>query len=218
MAPESVLARSAEVRFYDRETEDREAIAARLCAERGAALIPAFDHPDIIAGQGTTGLEVFEQLQARGVDADQLVCCVGGGGLIAGIGLAARALSPSTQVWGAEPEGFDDHARSLTSGRIERNTHRSGSICDALMAEAPGRLTFQLNQRQLSGVGVVSDDEVLAAMRFAFDHLKLVVEPGGAAALAAVLSGKITTAEKTTVVVLTGGNVDPAMYQRALSS
>lgn len=213
-----VTARGAELRLYDREGESREAIAERLCAQSGAALIPSFDHPDIIAGQGTCGLEIFEDLAASGETVQTLVCCVGGGGLIGGINLAAEALSPDTKVYGAEPAGFDDHARSLVSGRRETNVRKSGSICDALLSESPGELTFAINRRRLSGVGVVSDDEALAAVRYAFETLKLVVEPGGAAALAALLSGKIDVGGGTVVVVLTGANVDPAVYARAIGA
>jgi len=211
-----VIARGAELRLYDRESESREEIARALCHESGAALIPSFDHPDIIAGQGTCGLEIFETLTAAGETAQTLICCVGGGGLIGGINLAAEALSPETRVYGAEPEGFDDHARSLVSGKRETNVRKSGSLCDALLSEAPGELTFAINKRRLAGVGVVSDADALAAMRFAFETLKLVVEPGGAAALAALLSGKVEIAGGTVVVVLTGANVDPAVFSRAI--
>lgn len=214
-----VIARGAQLKLYDRETESREAIAKALCADSGRTLIPSFDHPHIIAGQGTCGLEIFETLAARGETADRLVCCVGGGGLIGGINLAAEALSPATEVFGAEPEGFDDHARSLKSGRIERNARKSGSVCDALLSEAPGELTFAINKARLCGVGVITDDQALRAVRFAFEHLKIVVEPGGAAALAAVLSGAVSPVKDgLTVVVVTGGNVDPAVFARALNA
>ena len=212
-----VIARGAELKLYDRETESREALAQAVCEESGRTLIPSFDHPHIIAGQGTTGLEVFEQLAERGERAGRLVCCVGGGGLIGGIHLAAGALSPETETFGAEPDGFDDHARSLVSGQLETNTRKGGSVCDALLSPAPGELTFAINRRRLSGVGVITDDEALAAVRFAFEHLKIVVEPGGAAALAAVLSGKVAPAsDGVTVVVLTGGNVDPEVFAKAI--
>lgn len=212
-----VAARGAELRLYDRESESREAISRALCEETGAALIPSFDHPDIIAGQGTCGLEIFEDLRARDITADALVCCVGGGGLIGGINLAAEALSPQTRVFGAEPEGFDDHARSLKSGRRETNARKSGSVCDALLSERPGELTFAINGRRLAGVGVISDAEALAAVRYAFETLKLVVEPGGAAALAALINRRVEIPEGgTIVVVLTGANVDPAVFAGAL--
>lgn len=211
-----VISRGASVQEYDREHEDREAIAHALCQERGAALIPSFDHPDIIAGQGTTGLEIFQTLSDLNIHADQLVCCVGGGGLIGGINLAAEALSPDTKVYGAEPEAFDDHARSLKSGQREANPRKSGSLCDALLTEMPGQLTFEINKRRLAGVGLVSDQDALDAVKYAFGTLKLVLEPGGAAALAAVLNGQIETAGKTSVVVLTGGNVEPTVFADAI--
>lgn len=214
-----VLARGAELKLYDRETESREALAQRLCEDSGRTLIPSFDHPHIIAGQGTCGLEIFQQLKALDLSAGRLVCCVGGGGLVGGINLAAEALSPKTEVFGAEPDGFDDHARSLASGRLETNARKGGSICDALLSPAPGELTFEINKRRLSGVGVISDAEAMEAVRFAFEHLKIVVEPGGAAALAALLSGRIApAAEGPTIVVLTGGNVDPSVFAQAVGA
>ncbi len=213
---QGVVARGAQLRLYDREAESREAIAGAISAETGATLIPSYDHPDIIAGQGTCGLEVFETLASQGVAADQLACCVGGGGLIGGIGLARGALSPETQVIGVEPDGFDDHARSLAAGHRVPSPRKSGSVCDALLAPEPGELTFALNRHQLARVDVVSDQEALGAVRYAFETLKLVVEPGGAVALAALLSGKLEAANRNTVIVLTGGNVDPAMFARAI--
>ena len=215
---QGVVARGASLTRYDRETESREALANAIAEETGATLIPSYDHPDIIAGQGTCGMEVFETLNAKGVQADQLACCVGGGGLIGGIGLARGALSPKTVIIGVEPEGFDDHARSLAAGRRVPSPRKSGSVCDALLAPEPGVLTFALNRRQLSEVAVVTDEEALAAVRFAFETLKFVVEPGGAVALAALLSGKLETRDKTSVIILTGGNVDPAMFARAISA
>ncbi len=213
-----VLARGAQLRLYDRDTESREAIAQEISAATGAAVIPAFDHPHIIAGQGTAGLEIFETLNDEGLSADRLICCVGGGGLIGGINLAAEALSPQTEIWGAEPEDFDDTARSLASGQRETNARRSGSLCDALLSETPGELTFAINQTRLKGVAVISDEDALRAMRFAFEHLKIVLEPGGAAALAAVLAGRVDVSGGLSVVVLSGGNVEPAVFARALAS
>lgn len=213
---QGVIARGAQLKLYDRERESREDISKAIAKETGATLIPSYDHPDIIAGQGTCGLEIFEALAELGVEADQLTCCLGGGGLLGGIGLAAKALSPDTALYGVEPEGFDDHARSLEAGHRVPSPKKSGSVCDALLAPEPGELTFALNQSQLSGVKVVTDAEALAAVRFAFETLKLVVEPGGAVALASILSCKLDARGRTTVVVLTGGNIDPAMMARAL--
>lgn len=215
---EGVTARGGRVVTYDRASEDREAISRRLCEETGATLVPSFDHFGVIAGQGTCGLEITQQLEELGETADQLVCCVGGGGLIAGINLALTEKAPGIAVYGAEPEGFDDHARSLVSGQRERNARTSGSLQDALLSPAPGELTFAINQPRLQGVGVVSDEEALGAVAFAWRHMKLVIEPGGACALAAILSGKIDAKGKTTIVVATGGNVDAALFAKAISA
>lgn len=214
---DGVRARGGKVITYDRVSEDREAISRQLCDETGATLIPSFDHFGVIAGQGTCGLEIAGQLAERGESADQLVCCVGGGGLIAGINLALAEKAPDIAVYGAEPEGFDDHARSLVSGQRERNARSSGSLQDALLSAAPGAMTFAINQQRLKGIGVVSDEEALRAVQFAWRHLKIVLEPGGACALAAVLSGKIDAKGKTTVVVATGGNVDAPLFARAIA-
>ena len=201
-----------EVVLYDRYGGDREAIARQVAAERGAAVVPSYDHKDIIAGQGTVGLEIIEQCRELGLSPDQVLLCCGGGGLSSGSAIAIKALSPATSVHTVEPEQFDDTARSLREGVRRSNPKTARSICDALQAETPGEMTFAIIQK-LAGEGlVVSDEEVKAAMRFAFRHLKLVVEPGGAAALAAVLTGKIDCKDKTTVAVLTGGNVDPGLF------
>ncbi|HEY0052686.1 MAG TPA: threonine/serine dehydratase, partial [Caulobacteraceae bacterium] len=205
-----VRAFGGQVRMYDRWTESREDIAAEIARERGCVLVPPFDDPYVIAGQGTVGLELFTQ--AGNTVVDQLLCGASGGGLLAGINLAAEAMSPETQAWVVEPAAFDDHRRSLEAG--ERTGHPAGapSFCDALMAPMPGVLTFPVNRERLSGGLTVTDAEVAAAMRFAFSALKLVVEPGGAVSLAAVLSGKIETRDRTTAIVLSGGNVDPALF------
>jgi len=198
--------------LYDRYSGDREAIARQVAAERGAALVPSYDHVHIIAGQGTVGLEIMQQCDERGLRPDQVLISCSGGGLSSGSAVAIKALSPSTAVHTVEPAGFDDTARSLISGRRVANTAPASSICDALLVAMPGEITFGINRR-LAGKGlVVSDAEVKAAMRFAFQHLKLVVEPGGCAALAAVLAGKLQTRDRTTVVVLSGGNVDTELF------
>ena len=216
---EGVLADGARIVAYDRFTESREAIAADISAREGRVVVPSYDDADIIAGQGTAGLEIAQQAAALGASLDHLVCCVGGGGLIAGVGLAMAALSPRTRVWGAEPEGFDDHAVSLARGEVTPHDGKARSICDALLSPAPGEMTFALNRRQLSGVMVVSDDQVRSAMRAAFRQLKLVVEPGGAAALAAVMhQAPRDWAGQTVAVLLTGGNVDPAQFADVISS
>ena len=201
-----------EVVLYDRYSGDREAIARQVAAERGAIVVPSYDHEDIIAGQGTVGLEIVEQCSELGLSPDQVLVCCGGGGLSSGSAIAIKALSPATSVHTVEPEHFDDTARSLREGVRCSNLKTARSICDALLAETPGEMTFAINQ-ELAGEGlVVSDEDVKAAMRFAFSHLKLVVEPGGAVALAAVLTGKTDCKDKTTVAVLTGGNVDADLF------
>jgi threonine dehydratase len=207
----------AEVVTYDRASENREEIAGRHARERGAVIVPPFDHPDIIAGQGTSGLEAIEQAQERGITLDAVLIPAGGGGLTAGNALAFSGRSPATEVHTVEPEGFDDHARSLRSGKRERNAKATGSICDALLSPAPGELTFAINQPRLKAGLVVSEAEVKRAMVFAFETLKLVIEPGGAVGLAAVLAGKIPTQGRTIAVIASGGNVDPGLFAEILS-
>jgi len=201
-----------EVITYDRYTGDREAIARAIAAERGAVVVPSYDHDHIIAGQGTVGLEIAEQTVEAGIVPDQVLICCGGGGLIAGSAVALKARIPDVRVHTVEPEAFDDTARSLAAGHRVSVEPNARSICDALQAHTPGQLTFEIN-RALLGKGLaVSDEEVREAMRFAFRELKLVAEPGGAVALAAVLAGRIETRDRTTVVVISGGNVDFALY------
>jgi threonine dehydratase len=202
---------------YDRWSQDREAICAAVAAERGAVVVPSFDDPGIIAGQGTVGLEIATDAAALGLAPDALYVPASGGGLAAGIGLALSGKSPATRLYTAEPAGLDDHARSLRAGERVANDPAARSICDALLAPTPGRITFALNRRQLSGGVTASDDEVLRAMAFAFNTLKLVVEPGGAVALAALLAGRIDARGKTIVIVLSGGNVEPDLFARALA-
>ena len=209
-----------EVITYDRYTGDREAIARGIAAERGAAVVPSYDHDDIIAGHGTVGLEIAEQSLEMELPADQVLICCGGGGLTAGSAIALQARLPDATVHTVEPEEFDDTARSLELGKRVTVSDSARSICDALQAHTPGKLTFEINRRLLGPGLCVSDDEVRDAMRFAFRNLKLVVEPGGAVALAAVLSGKIETQGRTTAIVLSGGNVDVELFaevQRAAS-
>jgi threonine dehydratase len=206
-----------EVIPYDRWTEDREAICASVAAERGAVMVPSFDDPDIIAGQGTVGLEIAADAAALGLKADAVYAPASGGGLVAGIGLALSGMSPATRLYTAEPAGLDDHARSLRAGERLSNDPAARSICDALLAPTPGKITFALNRRRLAGGVTASDEEVLRAMAFAFTTLKLVVEPGGAVALAALLAGRIDARGKTVVIVLSGGNVEPELFARALA-
>ncbi|MBI1200284.1 MAG: pyridoxal-phosphate dependent enzyme [Phenylobacterium sp.] len=205
----------AEVRFYDRLTESREKIAAEIAQERGATIVPAFDDPHIIAGQGTAGLELVRQAHALGASFDMVVSPTSGGGLTAGIATAVKALSPKTALWGVEPEGYDDTRASLEAGERRPMVPTRRTLCDALETPCPGELTFPILKAHLAGVAVISDAEAAAAVRYAFTTLKLVVEPGGAAALAALLAGKIEPpAGGTLGLVLSGGNVDPDLFAR----
>jgi threonine dehydratase len=213
---EATIGYGAEV-LYDRFTESREAIAAQIAGDRGAVVVPAFDDFHVMAGQGTVGLEAAQHLHAMGMAADLLLCPASGGGLLGGIGLAFEALSPKTALYVVEPEGFTDHADSLAAGEPVTRVPDRASLCDALMAPRPGDLTFAINGPRLSGALAVSDDEVLSAMAFAFRHLKLVIEPGGAVALAALLSGKLDLAGRSALVVASGGNVDPRVFAQALA-
>ncbi|WP_299151071.1 threonine/serine dehydratase [uncultured Tateyamaria sp.] len=215
---ENTQALGAEVVLYERGSEDRDIIGAQLAAERDLTLIKPFDEPQVIAGQGTTGLEIAAQAEALGVTvADVLVCC-GGGGLTSGIALALEAEAPGLRVRPVEPERFDDVARSLRSGGIERNNAVSGNICDAIITPQPGDITFPIMQR-LCGPGlVVSEDEALAAMAHAFLRLKLVAEPGGAVALAAALCRADQIEGEDVIITISGGNVDPDLFARALRS
>ena len=206
----------AEVVTYDRLNESREAIGQKLQRERGAVLVPPFDDPFIIAGQGTIGLELAQQAEAAGATLDAVLAACSGGGLLAGIATAMKARQPSVAVYAVEPQGFDDLSRSLKSGKRETNDPGARSICDALLAPTPGELTFSINSHLLSGGFAVSDDEVRQAMAVAFEDYKLVVEPGGAVALAAVLSGKFPARGKTVAVVCSGGNVDPDVFASAI--
>ncbi len=206
----------AEVIPYDRFGENREEIAARICAEYGSYLIAPYDDRRIIAGQGTCGLEVAEQAEALGALPEEVLTCCGGGGLTAGIALALQNRLPDTALTLVEPAGFDDTGRSLGSGSREANDPAARSICDALLSPMPGNLTFQINKSLVTQGVAVSDDEVMDAMAFAFRWLKLVVEPGGAVTLAAVLSGKVATQGRTLAIVLSGGNVDWPRLQEAL--
>ncbi|MCC6888579.1 MAG: threonine/serine dehydratase [Hyphomicrobiales bacterium] len=214
---ERTAALGAEIVLYDREREDRAAIARAIAERRDAVLVPPFDDPLIVAGQGTAGREIVEDLAAQGLRPDVVVAAVSGGGLIAGIALAVKARVPEAAIHSAEPEGFDDTARSLRSGRRESNARLSGTICDALMSATPGALTFEINRRLLGAGVAVSDDEVGRAVAFAFHELKLVVEPGGAAGLAALLAGKLDVAGKVVVAVLSGGNIDAALFHRLVA-
>ena len=214
---DGVRADGGDIHFYERDTESREDIADRISAERGAVLVPSFDDKDIIAGQGTAGLEFARQAEAFGGPLDYLICCAGGGGLITGMGLAFERLSSQTIIWTAEPEGHDDWARSLAAGEILRNPPGTRSICDAILTPTPGKLTFALGKRLLKGGFSVLDAEIKEAMKLAFRHLKIIVEPGGAAALAAIVKGVPEAMRgKRIGVMATGGNVDAETFVQIL--
>jgi len=215
---ENTRALGAEVILYDRETEDRDEIGERLSQERNLTLIKPFDAPMTIAGQGTVGLEIAEEMTALGVtEADVMVCC-GGGGLTSGIALALAADAPGLRVRPAEPEGFDDVTRSLKSGKIERNARLSGSLCDAIITPQPGDMTFPIMQEHCGPGVVVSEEECLRAVGLTFERLRIVVEPGGAAALAAALFHPDEFTGDAVIAVATGGNVDAEVFAKALET
>ncbi len=207
----------AEVVLYDRATDDRDAIGGAIATARGLTLIKPFDDAMVIAGQGTVGLEIAAQAAGMGITAAEVLVPTGGGGLSSGTALALEADAPAMRVRTVEPSGFDDARRSLASGQIVKNPAMTGSICDAILTPAPGHLTFPLLAR-LAGPGLaVSDDEALQAMALAFSHLRVVMEPGGAVALAAALFRADELAGDTVIAVASGGNVDRDVFTRALS-
>lgn len=214
---EGTRAWGAEVVPYDRHRDDRDAIGKGIAEARGLTLVPPFDHPEVIAGQGTVGLEIAEQARQEGIArADVLVCC-GGGGLSAGIALALEAEAPGLRVRTVEPAGLDDMARSLAAGERLANDPAARSLCDAILTPAPGALTLPILAR-LAGPGLaVSDEEALSAMALAFRHLRIVLEPGGAVSLAAALFRREAIEGEAVVCVASGGNVDPAVFARALA-
>lgn len=201
---------------YDRMSEDRDAVAEAVLAERGGTMIHPYNNADVIAGQGTVGMEIADDCAGYGVVPDKVLVPCGGGGLTAGIAIAMHARLPGCKVHTVEPAGFDEYARSLKSGKREQNPVMGGSVCDALLAVSPGEIGFAIN-RKLCGEGLVVDDgEALQAAGFACRMLKLVVEPGGAVGLAAIRSGRLDAAGQTVVIVLSGGNIEDAMLARAL--
>jgi threonine dehydratase len=207
----------AEVVLYDRDREDREAIARDIAGKHGATLVPPYDDRKVIAGQGTVGREIAEDLAALGITPDIVIAPASGGGLVAGVATAIKARYPQAMVMSAEPDGFDDHARSLRAGKREPHHAEGRTICDALMATVPGEITFAINQQLLAQGVTATDAEVAAAVAFVSRELKLVVEPGGAVGLAALLAGRIDARGKTVVIVLSGGNVDADMYAKLIA-
>ncbi len=214
---DNTRALGADVILYDRYTEDRGEISTRICAELGATLVPPFDDVDVISGQGTVGLEIAEDMAVMGLHADKVIVPCGGGGLVAGTAVALAALSPDTEVWAVEPEHFDDTVRSLETGERFANAPEARTICDALSSPMPGQITFGINRRYLTGGVAVSESDVADAMVEAFRMFKIVVEPGGAVALAAALRGHVEVAGQTIVVICSGGNVDPELFGRILA-
>ncbi len=211
-----VIDDGAKIIEYDRRTESREAIAQAVHEREGRIVVSSYDDPYIIAGQGTVGLEVAQEASARGLNFDALITPMGGGGLCAGISLALDALSPRTKIYGAEPRGYNDHQMSLSAGKRVALKNPPDSLCDALMTPTPGELTWPINRKRLSGVYTVDDRDCLLAMAIAKRELGVTVEPGGAAAMAAVLQGGFDGVDVDTIcVILSGGNVDPELSARA---
>jgi threonine dehydratase len=206
----------AEIKLYDRLTESREAIAAEIAASRGAVVVPAFDDPHVVAGQGTAGLEMMAQAKGLGVAFDIVLAPVSGGGLLAGVSEVVKTLSPATDVWGVEPAAFDDLAQSLKAGERVTIKPAGRSLCDALESPAPGVITFPMLQKNLTGAVGITDSEVAEAMRYAFSTLKLVVEPAGSVGLAALLTGKVSAKGKTIGLILSGANVDPDLFAQII--
>lgn len=215
---EGTRAYGAEVVTYDRYTESREEIGGAIAAERNAELIRPFEDVRVIAGQGTIGLEIAAQCADIDAKPEHVISCCGGGGLIAGVSLAVTSQMPGAKIWAAEPEGFDDTILSLETGQIVSVDPANRSICDAVVTPSPGEITFGINRTTLAGGFAVSDELVLQVMATAFKHLKLVVEPGGAVALAAALDNRLPSGTTCAVAVASGGNVDPEMFNRALAA
>ena len=210
------IAWGAKIVEYDRNTENREEIGKAIAKEQNAIIIPPFDDVNVIIGQGTAGLEAVEQLKEINVIPDIVLCCCGGGGLIAGVSTSIKANYPNAQIYSVEPENFDDTKKSLEADMIVENTMQNLSICDALLANKPGNITFEINRKNLSGGISVSDTESLIAMKIAYKYFKIVLEPGGAVALAAAISKKIDIKNKNILVIASGGNVDSDIFEKCL--
>ena len=220
-APQAKLDRTrrsgARVVTYRRGVDDRDVLALEIARETGATMVHPYNDAGVIAGQGTIGAEVAEQAAAMGLVPDAMLTCAGGGGMTGGIALALETLLPDCELLPVEPEGFDDHGRSLTGGTVVANPSEAGSVCDALLARQPGEIGFSITRRRASRGLSVSDAEALAAVAFAFRELKLVVEPGGAVCLAAVLSGRLPIKGRVVALTLSGGNIDADMMAKALA-
>lgn len=218
MKRDNTAALGAEIVEYDRMTQSREKICQAIAQDRGLVVVTSFEDFDIITGQGTAGLEIVEQGQELGLTFDQFFCPIGGGGLISGCATAIKGLSPHTEIYGIEPENFDDVKRSIATGTRQGNLQQAGSVCDALLSPSPGINTFPIMQKYLKSVLTVSDEEALYAVKYAWEKLKLVVEPGGAVALAALLAGRVDVRGKNICLLLSGGNVDAKIFELALRS
>lgn len=217
MKVERTKSYGAKVIHFDRANEDREAVLARVESETGGVIVHPYNNAMVIAGQGTVGLEIAEDVKASGGELDRVIACTGGGGLTAGVALAIQHHFPDAKIHSSEPERFEDYKRSLESGKLERNATTAGSICDAIISPSPGEMGFEINKHLLHSGLVVTDEDALAAIKFAYEELKLVLEPGGAVALAAVLKHGKEWAGDSVAIVLSGGNVDPELFIRAIS-
>ncbi len=215
---EGTKRQGATIRLYDRATESREDIAAEIARKQGATLVPAFDDIDIIAGQGTCGLELMQQLHEKQLVPGQVLSPCGGGGLLAGVSTAVKSYDSAVKVYGVEPENYDDHFLSFQAGKRVRINPNQATVCDSLMATMPGELTWSINANTVDGFLVVSEAEVFRAISFAARYLKLVIEPGGAVGLAALLAGKLDVSGSVTGLIISGGNIDPQKLQHCLEA
>ena len=206
----------ANIITYDRYAEDREQIASEYADKNNAFLVPPYNHEDVIAGQSTVAIEAVQQMASMDLSIDDYICPIGGGGLIAGSGLALKNLSPKTRIYGVEPEFFNDTQLSFSVGSRQKIDIKNTSICDALMVDTPGELTFPINQRQINEIFTVDDDDVIEAMTFAYHELGIILEPSGAVGLALILKGRFTPSGKTIVVVFSGGNIDASRHQKLI--
>ena len=206
----------ANIVTFDRYSESREEIGTTLAKEINAEIIPPFDHPDVINGQGTVGYEIISDFKKNNIKPDLVLCCCGGGGLIAGVSTAIIEQYPNVPIYAVEPEDYNDTYLSLKNNKITEVDVSKKSICDSLLANKPGELTFSINKENLKGSLLVSDLEALKAMKYAFQYFKIILEPGGAVALASALFNKIDIKNKTVVIIASGGNVDPDIFEKSL--